>query len=217
MGRMRKGIHSKARTRLQPDERRRLIVEAAFKAVAEAGFEGLRTRDIASSVGINSATLHHYFETKQDLIESIAQYLERRLQTERAPKAGSADLDPFGSQFDDLIFYQTNAPELLAVYREFVARAPRDAVIRELVEKLHSSWKASVVTALEQARAGGLLRTDVDIDAAAGLMLSTAWGLVAQIFVSTAELKAAAEQLRVLVMPSRSQSDVKPKRVSHGR
>ena len=74
-----------ARIRLKPDERRRLIVEAAFKALAQEGFEGLRTRDIAASVGINSATLHHYFQTKQDLIDAIAEHLERRLRTERAP------------------------------------------------------------------------------------------------------------------------------------
>jgi AcrR family transcriptional regulator len=211
------GIIPKTRTRLRPDERRRLIVEAAFKAVAQEGFEGLRTRDIAASVGINSATLHHYFETKQDLIEGITEHLEQRLKTERAPRVGSADPDPFGGQFEDLIFYQQAAPELLAVYREFVARAPRDAVIRELVGKLHASWKASIVMALVKARARGLVRADVDVDAAASLVLSTAWGLVAQIFVSTTELQAAAEQLRLLVVPSTRQARVKPKRMSHER
>jgi AcrR family transcriptional regulator len=197
-------IKPKTRIRLRPDERRRLIVEAAFKAVAQKGFEGLRIRDIASSVGINSATLHHYFETKEDLIECIAAHLERRLHAERAPRVGSADPDPFGREFEDLIFYQQEAPELLAVYRELVARAPRDAMIRELVGKLHAGWKASVVTALAQAQGRGRLRADVHLDAAAGLIVSTAWGLVAQIFASTTELKAAAEQLRLLMVPKRT-------------
>ncbi len=182
MGHNHQRIEPKMRTRLQPAERRRLIVEAAFKAVAQQGFEGLRTRDIAAAVGINSATLHHYFETKQDLIEGIAGHLEGRLQRERAPPA---DLDPFGGQFEDLIFYQREAPELLAVYREFVARAPRDAVIRKLVARLHAGWKAGIATALGQARKKGLLRADVEVEAAAGLVLSTAWGFVARIFVST--------------------------------
>jgi AcrR family transcriptional regulator len=200
------------RTRLQPDARRKLIVGAAFKALAEEGFEGLRTRDIAASLGINSATLHHYFETKQDLIDAVAEHLEQRLRTERAPAQHAAEIgDPFGHQFEDLLFYQREAPEVLAVYREFVARAARDAAIRGLVSKLHAKWKASIVAALEQARAQSRLRPEIDIDAAAGLVLSTAWGLLAQIFVSAAELNAAAEQLRLLMQPPAKQSSSRQK------
>jgi AcrR family transcriptional regulator len=203
---------SPVRTRLQPDARRKLIVEGAFKALAEEGFEGLRTRDIAASIGINSATLHHYFETKQDLIEAVAEHLEQRLRAERAPAHDATEsLDPFGHQFEDLVFYQREAPEVLAVYREFVARAPRDAAIRGLVGKLHAKWKASIVEALERARAHSQLRPEIDIDAAAGLVLSTAWGLLAQIFVSAAELKAAAEQLRLLMQPPAKQSSTRQK------
>jgi AcrR family transcriptional regulator len=189
---------------MKPDDRRRLIIEAAFEAVAQEGFEGLRTRDIAASVGINSATLHHYFQTKQDLVAGVAEHLERRLRTERAPLMPAdavADPDPFGRQFEDLVFYHLETPDVLAVYREFVARAPRDAAIRALVDTLHAGWKASIAAALTEARTRGAVRTDIDLDAAAGLVLGTAWGLMAQIFVSPSELKAAAEQLRLLMRP----------------
>ncbi len=198
----RTGNHSKSKTRirLQPDERRRLIVEAAFIAVAREGFEGLRTRDIAARVGINSATLHHYFETKVDLIQAIAELLERRLESEHVP-VHEASLNPFGRQFADFIFYQQRAPELLAVYREFVGRAPRDPVINKLVEKLHAGWKDSVVIALTESHKSGLLREDVDIRALAGLVVSTTWGMVTRIFASSREFEAATEQLRVLVQP----------------
>ena len=195
------------RVRLKPDERRRLIVAAAFRAVADEGFEGLRTRDIAAAIGINSATLHHYFPTKDDLIAAIAAHLEHRLRTEHAPLPDGqpADPDPFGRQFDDLAHYHAHAPELLAVFRELVARAPRDPAIRALVDRLHAGWHASIVTALERARAQGLLRAGIDADACARIVLGTAWGLVARICVSMDELDAAARQLRTLVLaPDRS-------------
>ena len=214
MGHERDGEEPQARMRLKPDARRKLIVEAAFKALAQEGFEGLRTRDIAASVGINSATLHHHFRTKQHLVAGVAEHLERRLRTERAPRTPRdppAALDPFGRQFEDLVFYQFEAPDVLAVYREFVARAPRDAAIRALVDKLNAGWKASIVAALAQARARGVLRADIDLDAAAGVVLSTAWGLVAQIFASATELKAAAEQLRLLMRPLTEQTELAAK------
>ena len=192
----------RGRIRLKPDERRALIVKAAFRAIAEEGFEGLRTREIATAAEINSATLHHYIPTKQDLIDGVAQHLLQRLQTEKAPRAAHEapdDFDPFDHQFEDLIFYQLQAPDVLAVYREFVGRAPRDPTIRALVAKLHASWKASIADALREAQARGALRLDLDIEASAGLVVSTAWGLVAQIFVSEAEVSAAAKQLRSLM------------------
>jgi AcrR family transcriptional regulator len=78
-----------------------------------------------TQVGINSATLHHYFATKQDLVVGIAEHLEHRLRTEHAPSTQDEEQDPFGRQFQDLLFYQKKTPEILAVYRELVARAPR--------------------------------------------------------------------------------------------
>jgi hypothetical protein len=94
-------------------------------------------------------------QTKQDLIETLADHLEQRLRTERAPPShpSKAGPDPFGRQFEDLAFYQLQAPDVLAVYREFVARAPRDPAISKLVTKLHANWKASIVASLTQAKA----------------------------------------------------------------
>ena len=49
------------------------IAAAARALIAERGFEGLRTRDIAERVGINVATLHYHVPTKEALIEIVAQ------------------------------------------------------------------------------------------------------------------------------------------------
>jgi AcrR family transcriptional regulator len=183
---------TKPRIRLNPDIRRKSIVEAAFKAVAQDGFEGLRTRDIAALVGINSATLHHYFSTKEDLIAAVADHLEKRLRTEKASTADAA----FDGQINDVIFYGMERPDILAVYREFVARAPRDPAIRALVARLHGAWRASIVAALKRGKEDGSLRPDLDIEAASGLVLSTTWGFVSQIFAKQDDLIAAAHQLK---------------------
>jgi AcrR family transcriptional regulator len=186
------------RIRLNPDVRRKLIVEAAFKAIADEGFEGLRTRDIADRVGINCATLHHYFPTKEDLIAGVADHLEMRLRSEKAQpvvRKPTNVLDPLDRQFQDVLFYHLERPDILAVYREFVARAPRDQAIGALVERLHAGWRAGILDALKRAKKDGLLRADLDLNAAAGLVLSAAWGFVSQIFASHKDLIAAARQL----------------------
>src|SRR5258708_12531268 len=57
------------------DERRRSLVLAAYDLIAEKGFEDLRTRDVAARAGVNIATLHYYFASKEDLIDGVVDYL----------------------------------------------------------------------------------------------------------------------------------------------
>src|SRR5690349_16386707 len=52
-------------------ERRRALVAAAYRRIASGGFEGLRTRDVAAEAGVNIATLHYYFPTKEALIRNV--------------------------------------------------------------------------------------------------------------------------------------------------
>ena len=59
----------------QGDERRRALVQVAYDLIAEGGFEGLRTRNVAARVGVNIATLHYYFARKEDLIQGVVEYL----------------------------------------------------------------------------------------------------------------------------------------------
>ncbi len=66
------------RQRLKPEEREKLIVDAAIEFFAEHGFEGT-TRQLADRLGITQPLLYRYFPTKQQLIERVYEevYLRR--------------------------------------------------------------------------------------------------------------------------------------------
>jgi AcrR family transcriptional regulator len=190
------------RTRLNADVRSKMIVDVAFKAIAKGGFEGLRTREIAKLVGINSATLHHYFPTKEDLVESVANQLEGRFRAEKtSPVERERAVDALHRQLKDAIFYYAERPEMLAVYREFVGRAPRDPMIKKLVQRLHARWQADIVEALNKGRHDGSFRADLDSKAAAGVVLSTVWGLIAHIFTSKDDFTAGFHELLKWLAP----------------
>src|SRR5258708_2177589 len=55
-------------------ERRRSLIEAAYRIIAEQGLKGLRTRAVAAQVGLTHATLHYYFPTKEALIQAVIDY-----------------------------------------------------------------------------------------------------------------------------------------------
>lgn len=69
---------ARPRRRLQPDERRELILSQATRFFAEHGFEAL-TRDLARRIGVSEALIYRYFPTKEDLIDKVYErvYLAR--------------------------------------------------------------------------------------------------------------------------------------------
>jgi AcrR family transcriptional regulator len=107
------------------EKRARELLLAAYRQIAERGFEGLRTRDVANEVGVNIATLHYYFPTKEALIGAVLQHAMDRFRT---------TLEPHGSRDSQLRNYLRatrkllrEEPELGAVMSELALRSVRDA------------------------------------------------------------------------------------------
>src|SRR3989454_6739656 len=73
------------------EDRRGALVRAAYNQIAERGFEGLRTREVAGEVGVNIATLHYYFPTKEKLIEGVVEHAMERFRTTLAPHGSPSD------------------------------------------------------------------------------------------------------------------------------
>jgi AcrR family transcriptional regulator len=168
------------RRRLKADDRRRQIVKTAFETIAEKGFEGLRTRDVAERVGINSATLHHYFPTKEALVEGVAEHLERLYQRERAPahEGGPAALRRLRQEFADVAFFRREHPRTWAVSREFMLRAPRDHAVATVIARLNARWCTSVEQVLADGRQAGVFRAALDPSAAAIAVVGALWGSI---------------------------------------
>jgi AcrR family transcriptional regulator len=57
----------------QDTQRGREILEAALALVAEKGIAGASLRKLADKVGLSQPSLYHYFKTKDELIDQLAQ------------------------------------------------------------------------------------------------------------------------------------------------
>ena len=68
------------------------IVAAAEKRIRNAGFHGFSFRDIASDVGVKSASVHHHFPTKEDLGAAVTSTYSDRFMSalDRLEKSGQA-------------------------------------------------------------------------------------------------------------------------------
>jgi TetR/AcrR family transcriptional regulator, regulator of cefoperazone and chloramphenicol sensitivity len=171
----------KKKTRLRPggDERRDSLVRAAFACLAAGGFEGLRTRSVADRVGVNIATLHYYFPTKEALIGGVTDYLASQFITLHAPpvaSTGKAVLDRLHQEFADAHFYSTERPELFAVLFELQQRGRRDPAIRNIIEPLFGHWQYGIERFLAAGVEDGAFRSDLDPAGGAALFVAALTG-----------------------------------------
>ncbi|AXC12819.1 Transcriptional regulator, TetR family [Acidisarcina polymorpha] len=146
-------------------DRRKSLLQAAFDVIAASGFEGLRTRAVAERAGVNIATLHYYFPTKQLLIEGLAQFLTGIFMTLHAPPlplTGYKALDQLRQEFLDTRFYNDRYPELQIVMEELSLRAKRDPGVQQALGVMLQSWRAWIATIVQGGIAERAFRRDLD-------------------------------------------------------
>src|SRR5215469_11438833 len=148
-------------------KRRLALLEAAYDIVAKAGFEGLRTRGVAQKVGVNIATLHYYFPSKQQLIEGLSMLIGAKFVTLHAPApepTGLPALDHLRHEFADGRFYLTHHPDLLLVMQEFGLRGKRDPQVQKVVDQMNHHWQANVESIVRHGVTDGTFRSDLTFD-----------------------------------------------------
>jgi len=153
---------------MKDTNRRDTLVQAAFERLASHGFEGLRLRVIAEAAGIDHSTLHHYFPTRQHLIEAVADFaiLQFRGTT---PSGGSPDTR-LQAHLATQARMMDERPELFGVLRELDLRAARDPAVRTVLARGEEGWRASLIELLAE-------KPGIDASPTADLIVATIKGL----------------------------------------
>ncbi len=172
-------VHNAEHNRSAPkNERAAEVVRAAYALIVEKGMEGLRTRDVADRVGINSATLPYYFPTKAALIQGVVEHLMRELRANRTQiQAPHSALDLLRAEFTDIRVRLRECPDQLVVLTELAVRGWRDPIIARMLTYLDEGWRGHLVSVLEAGKGEGVFRSDLDTRATAELMMSQLRGL----------------------------------------
>jgi len=157
------------------EPRRDELVDAAYREIAASGFEGLRTREVAGAVGVNVATLHYYFPTKEDLIKAVVGHAMSRFQSTLAHE-GTA-MERLRGHFRGLRRLAKDEPELFRVMAELMIRSTRDAKLSEIILKMHDYWTSTLRALLRGARDERAISTDVDPDGMSAVIVATLKGV----------------------------------------
>jgi AcrR family transcriptional regulator len=176
-------------------ERQEELVKAAYELLADRGFEGLRTRDIAAKVGVNIATLHYYYPTKEKLIRGVVAYAMGRFRSTLRP-AGSPG-EQVRAHFAGIRRLARTEPDLFVVMGELTMRARRDRAIAAIVRDVDDTWRKVLSALLRQAAKEGAIAKPAKAEDLAALIVATLKGL----FMLPAEAvdpKEVDRQLRAL-------------------
>ncbi len=86
-------MSSRTRTREDPAVRRAQIIDHALRIVGELGYYGFTIQALAGRCGISNAGLLYYFGSKDKLLLSLLDEIERRVEDRIAPLVAAASSD----------------------------------------------------------------------------------------------------------------------------
>ena len=185
------GATTPARSR--KEDREQALVQAAFKQIAERGFEGLRTREVAAGVGLNIATLHYYFPTKEALIRGVVAHAMDRFRSTLAPHGSPAH--QLRNHLRAVRKLLRAEPEVGAVMGELALRSARDPAMARIMGEAFQAWQRTLRGLLQRAARDGHLARDLDYDDVAALIMAT---LTSMTLPSTASADRADRAFRQL-------------------
>jgi AcrR family transcriptional regulator len=165
------------------ESRRRQILEAALSCFSENGFHQTGMADIVRRSGLSQGAVYLYFQSKDDLIEALADDRHRREAVLNSVAQGSTD--PLEGLRALVRVYADWAVDPAGEKRRRVgvhgwAEALRSRRVRARVVEGIEMPRAIIVALVERAQHDGMMRRDVSADSAARTLIALFQGFVLQ-------------------------------------
>jgi AcrR family transcriptional regulator len=163
--------------------RRQQILEAALTCFSENGFHQTGMADIVKRSGLSHGAVYLYFQSKDDLIEALADDRHRREAVLNSVAQGSGD--PIERLHSLVRAYAQWLTDPASEARRRVgihgwAEALRNRRVRTGVVEGIDMPRALIVALIERAQHDGLIKRDLDADAIARVLIAIFQGFVLQ-------------------------------------
>ena len=134
------------------------ILDAACEIIAEEGIDEVRIARVATRARASSGLVHHYFSTREELLEqALVHSFERagddRFGDDSRPAPGSA-AKTFGLAIRECLPFPGEAEREWVLWVELWLRAVREPGLREVAAKLYDRyrrWLAAMIRAGEKS------------------------------------------------------------------
>jgi TetR/AcrR family transcriptional regulator, fatty acid metabolism regulator protein len=161
--------------------RRSQLTKAAYKVVAQKGYNDFTIKDIAEEAGLSTGLVHYYFKNKEELLFKLLKEMNSNLRY-NLKKALTELTEPK----DKLMAFCNEAFDLVDkekayfhVLIDFWARINHDARIRQANVKLFQSYRDEISSIIEEGIAKGVFAA-MDVKITSVIIISLIQGTIIQ-------------------------------------
>jgi AcrR family transcriptional regulator len=159
----------RANAQLQSD-RRTEILDAAERCFARSGFHQASMQDICAEAGMSPGNLYRYFPSKEALIAGIS---ERNRADAAASFAQVTDAPDFFAALAELARHHLveRTDSEVGLCAEIMSESRRNPDVARLYHDVENDIKTRIAAMLRFAAERGEIRADLDIEAAATVLM----------------------------------------------
>ncbi len=184
-------------------ETRQLLLDTAYRIFAERGYGQVSVDAIIAEAALSKGAFYHHFYSKEALFNALIEIRMRDCSEQMAGAVGSAPSLRGAVEGLAHVGIQSlrDDPHWLRLYLEFWLQASRDPIARKMVARAMKQCRDLIADMLRAGQAGGLVRQDLDADAAAAILNGVFDGvaLQAEIDPKAVRLDRMAEPLADLI------------------
>lgn len=159
-------------------ETRHRILDAASRVFARRGYSQATVEDIAAEAGVSNGALYHHFESKEELFRAL---LDDHLSGELSEFGAMRPAASLREMIEHFVAFQRDHlqshRELGPVSMEFWAVAAGEDWARDPVAEFHRRARDVIAEVLRVGQSAGVVRSDLDAEAAALLLLAVFEGV----------------------------------------
>lgn len=181
-----------------------IIREAALHEMAEKGWLGLRTRDVAERAGVNKALVHYHFGSIDNLRHETAAALMADVVNESATELINAPTLAEGlRRFGDSLGKFEPHDAAGTVLMEIMVHTPREERLEEMVLHALDFHETALKKRIEADLESGLIDPSIDSTGLARGLTALLDGLVLHAYMRPGiDFASAIDALATLVEPS---------------
>jgi AcrR family transcriptional regulator len=142
------------------------ILDAACELIAEDGIDEVRIARVAQRAGASTSLVHHYFSTREELLEQALVHSFEQAGDERfgeEASAGGSAIDGLAVAIRESLPYPGGQEREWVLWVELWLRAVREPDLRPVAARMYERYRAWMADVIDAGVKSGEFSSDVDV------------------------------------------------------
>jgi AcrR family transcriptional regulator len=154
---------------------RERILDAACELIASQGIDEVRIARVATRAGASTALVHHYFSTREELLEQALIHSFERAGEERFGEPSEVEktaTEALARAIGECLPLPGAQEGEWVLWVELWLRAVREPGLRPVAARLYDRYRRWMAALIRAGAESGEFRPDVDVDAVANVAMA---------------------------------------------